>query len=109
MPGEQVVSQTPQCVGSELVSTQPPAQFVSGVEHAAVQTPCEQTSVAEQPWPQVPQLWGSLVRLAHALPAQADNGAEQEQTPLTHTAPFAHRVAQAPQCAESEKRSTHAP
>jgi len=71
-PAAQVVSQSPQWVGSVPGSTHPPSQLVNGSRHVVRQVPASQLATLPpfwgQAWPQAPQFCASPPRSTQTLP-----------------------------------------
>jgi len=79
-PAAHAVLQSPQCLESDIVSTQAPLHATRPDGH--VHAPFRQTRPPVQAWPQAPQLNGSVLVFAH--------------TPLQFVRPAWHVVAHAP-------------
>jgi hypothetical protein len=101
------VLQLPQWLGSLVVSTHEPPQFVWPWEQIGWQTDCEQTWPLPQACPQLPQLLLSLVRSTHA-PLHAVLLEGQLHTPLVHVAPPGQAWPHRPQLWTFVWRFTHA-
>ena len=103
----------PQLLVSLLVSTQAFAQRMSGKLHWKVHAPLLQTAVAfsggVQTFWHLPQLDVALDVSTHEPPQLVSAPQSALQLPALHTVPAAQAVPHAPQCAESELRSTHLP
>ena len=85
----------------------PPHDAIPAEQAEHVPPPHRGMSVG-QVWPQVPQLFASVVVLTQA-PAQADSVAGHWQTPLMHEAPVAQTRPQLPQLFTSDWSGMHDP
>jgi hypothetical protein len=103
-----------QLFGSLLVSTQPSAHSMYGDTHAESHTPSTQVGVALgggiQTIPHMPQ-FAVLVSVSTQEPLQSSVVPLQvePQVPPAHTSVPLQALAQSPQCAPSDARSTHLP
>lgn len=82
-----------------------PPQFTSPV--GQVHAPPAQVPVP-QLVPQVPQFFGSVVRLTQVPPQLSGVAVGQVHAPLVHVAPVGHFVVHEPHAVTSLERSTHA-
>lgn len=102
----------PQCNRSVLVSTHLLEQTVSPCWHTILQTPLTQDCPARQRFPQVPQLFGSVLVLAQ-LPSLHKVGVLVGQmvlhTPLIHWLLPVQALLQRPQCDRLALVLTHTP
>ena len=110
----QTVRQPPQCDGSASTSMHASPQLTSGDAQVKPQVPEPQVGVppdgAEQLWPHFPQLAVLVERSTHEPSQDAWFALHwTTQAPAEQTRPVGQTVSHAPQCAESDVRSTQAP
>jgi hypothetical protein len=105
--------QLPQLPASILVSTQMLPQRMKGALHWKSQLPREQTDLPfagdVQTVPHAPQLDVALEVSTHEPLQLVSVPQSVPQAPDLQTMPAPQSFVQLPQCAESERRSTHAP
>jgi hypothetical protein len=104
-PVPQPCPHIPQSVALVSSSTQAPLQAAWPAAHAIAHVPLEQTSPSLQAVPQVPQCWGSVIRLAQVSPHFFSSPA-QRHLPVAQNIFVPQVIPQPPQFFGSLARST---
>lgn len=100
--------QNPQLNGSVVTFAQLCPHCIRPVAQVFEHMPCEHKSPPVQTVPHAPQLFGSLIVLAHAMP-HAESGAVHEHCPFVQLCPEPQALLQVPQWRRSVAVVTHCP